>query len=151
MHEASALLELVDHQGRVPQIPSLVELVVASDPRVLHAAARARHVQRPRWAALPDHLLQFCSFQLKQRGKAKGGVQTYRWILEQCLSFVRRREGRVAGIADMTASTIQAWMDYMAADDLALSTMRQRQSTVSSLCTWLVKRGVIAVNPGHAA
>jgi integrase/recombinase XerD len=25
--------------------------------------------------------------------------------------------------------------------------MRQRQSTVSSLCTWLVKRGVITVNP----
>jgi integrase/recombinase XerC len=35
----------------------------------------------------------------------------------------------------------------MAAEDLALSTMRVRQSTVSSFCTWLVKREVLTANP----
>lgn len=38
-------------------------------------------------------------------------------------------------------------MDDMAAEDLALSTMRVRQSTVSSFCVWLVKREVLAANP----
>jgi site-specific recombinase XerC len=38
-------------------------------------------------------------------------------------------------------------MDSMAAADLALSTMRVRQSTLSSLCGWLVKRGHLVTNP----
>ena len=38
-------------------------------------------------------------------------------------------------------------MDDMAATDLALSTMRVRQSVVSSFCAWLVKREVLAANP----
>jgi site-specific recombinase XerC len=42
---------------------------------------------------------------------------------------------------------IQAWMDEMASADLSLSTMRARQSTISSLCTWLVKRNVLPINP----
>jgi integrase/recombinase XerC len=42
---------------------------------------------------------------------------------------------------------IQAWMDDMAAADLALSTMRVRQSTVSSFCAWLVKRDILVANP----
>ncbi|MGH7312379.1 MAG: hypothetical protein ACREJV_04335 [Candidatus Rokuibacteriota bacterium] len=42
---------------------------------------------------------------------------------------------------------IQAWMDDMASADLALSTMRVRQSTLSSFCAWLVKRDVLASNP----
>jgi site-specific recombinase XerC len=35
----------------------------------------------------------------------------------------------------------------MAAADLALSTMRARQSALSSLCAWLVKRGHLETNP----
>lgn len=35
----------------------------------------------------------------------------------------------------------------MAAADLALSTMRVRQSTLSSFCAWLVKRGHLQTNP----
>ncbi len=35
----------------------------------------------------------------------------------------------------------------MAAADLALSTMRVRQSTLSSFCAWLVKREVLVANP----
>src|SRR5213593_3985614 len=38
-------------------------------------------------------------------------------------------------------------MDSMAAADLALSTMRVRQSTLSSFCAWLVKRGHLDTNP----
>jgi site-specific recombinase XerC len=38
-------------------------------------------------------------------------------------------------------------MDDMAAEDLALSTMRVRQSTLSSFCAWLVKRDLLTVNP----
>jgi integrase/recombinase XerC len=38
-------------------------------------------------------------------------------------------------------------MDDMAGADLALSTMRVRQSTVSSLCHWLVKRDLLVANP----
>jgi len=38
-------------------------------------------------------------------------------------------------------------MDDMAAADLALSTMRSRQSTLSSLCAWLAKRETLADNP----
>jgi site-specific recombinase XerC len=38
-------------------------------------------------------------------------------------------------------------MDNMAAEDLALSTMRVRQSTGSSFCAWLVKREVLSANP----
>ena len=35
----------------------------------------------------------------------------------------------------------------MAAADLALSTMRSRQSTLSGLCAWLVKRETLADDP----
>jgi site-specific recombinase XerC len=38
-------------------------------------------------------------------------------------------------------------MDAIASDDLALSTMRSRQSTLSSLCNWLVKRSLLSANP----
>lgn len=38
-------------------------------------------------------------------------------------------------------------MDAMAAADLALATMRARQSTLSSFCAWLVKRGPLVANP----
>jgi site-specific recombinase XerD len=38
-------------------------------------------------------------------------------------------------------------MDAMAAADLALATLRARQSTLSSFCAWLVKRGPLVANP----
>ena len=38
-------------------------------------------------------------------------------------------------------------MDDMAQADLALSTMRSRQSTLSSFCSWLVKRECVRENP----
>jgi integrase/recombinase XerC len=90
---------------------------------------------------------QFCVFQRKQRGTTEGGVATYRWNLDQFLEFVRKRDGRLARVTDLTAATIQTWMDEMASADLALSTMRTRQSTLSSLCAWLVKRGLLPANP----
>ena len=83
---------------------------------------------------LIDMVEQFCTYQHKQRGKTQGGVTTYRWTLEQFLVFVRKREGRPARVGDLTRETVQAWMDEMAATDLALSTMRSRQSTLFSLC-----------------
>ena len=61
--------------------------------------------------------------------------------------FVRNRQGRLARVADLTGSTVQAWVDDMAATDLALSTMRVRQSTLSSFCAWLVKRQILTANP----
>jgi integrase/recombinase XerC len=96
---------------------------------------------------LTDVVEQFCNFQRKQRGKTEGGVRTYRWILEQFLIFVRNRYGRLARVTDLTSPTIQEWMDDMASTDLALSTMRVRQSTLSSFCAWLVKRDGLAANP----
>jgi site-specific recombinase XerC len=63
------------------------------------------------------------------------------------LIFLRNRNGRLAKVTDVSASAVQAWMDDMAAADLALSTMRARQSTVSSFCAWLVKREILAANP----
>jgi integrase/recombinase XerC len=96
---------------------------------------------------LIDLVEQFCTYQRKQRGKTEGGVTTYRWNLSQFLEFVRGRRGRPACVGDLEPATIQAWMDSMAAADLALSTMRVRQSTLSSLCTFLVKRGHLETNP----
>ena len=96
---------------------------------------------------LIDLVDQFCAFQRKQRGKTEGGVKTYRWSLCQFLEFVRGRRGRPACVGDLEPATIQALMDSMAAADLALSTMRVRQSTVSSLCSFLVKRGHLDTNP----
>ncbi len=60
---------------------------------------------------------------------------------------MRNRHGRLARVTDLTPAVIQAWMDDMAGADLALSTMRVRQSTLSSFCAWLVKRDVLASNP----
>ena len=99
--------------------------------------------------AQPLHELidQFCSYQRKQKGKTESGVKTYRWNLEHFLRFVKRTEGRPAYVADLDATTIQTWMDDMASVDLSLNTLRCRQSTVSSLCTWLVKRNVLHSNP----
>jgi integrase/recombinase XerC len=74
-------------------------------------------------------------------------VTTYRWNLERFLMFVRKFEGRPARVGDLTVETVQAWMDHMAETDLALSTMRSRQSTLSSLCAWLVKRESLTENP----
>ena len=96
---------------------------------------------------LTEMIEQFCNFQRKQRGKTEGGVKAYRWNLEQFLVFVRNRHGRLARATDLTPTTIQAWMDDMAGGDLALSTMRVRQSTLSSFCGWLVKRDVLVANP----
>jgi integrase/recombinase XerC len=90
---------------------------------------------------------QFCQYQLKQRGKTEGGVQAYRWNLEQFLVFTRARFGRIGRVSDLTRTVLQEWMDDMAARDLALGTMRIRQSTLSSFCTWLVKREALPANP----
>jgi integrase/recombinase XerC len=97
--------------------------------------------------ALPKLVENFCSYQRKQRGKTEGGVATYRWNLTQFLTFTRSCEGRMARVSDLNQQMIQRWMDDMANADLAVSTMRSRQSTVSSFCAWLVKRGVLATNP----
>ena len=96
---------------------------------------------------LAELVEQFCTFQRKQRGKTEGGVKTYKWMLEQFLIFVRNTHGRLARVSDVNAPTIQAWMDDMAGADLALSTMRVRQSVLSSFCGWLVKRGALIANP----
>lgn len=90
---------------------------------------------------------QFANFQRKQRGKSERGVKTYRWVLEQFLGFIKHQRGRMARVADVTPDAIQAWMDDMAAADLALETMRVRQSVLSSFCAWLVKRGGLPSNP----
>ena len=90
---------------------------------------------------------QFCQYQLKQRGRTEGGVQTARWSLEQFLLFVRDRSGKLARLLDLNRATIQEWMDDMAARDLSVSSMRTRQSTLSSFCTWLVKREALQANP----
>jgi len=90
---------------------------------------------------------QFITYQAKQRGKAKGGIQTYRWNLNHFLRFVLKREGRPACVEHITGPMIQAWMDKMASDNLALSTLRTRQSTMSSFASWLVKRGLLEANP----
>ena len=96
---------------------------------------------------LIDLVEQFCTFQHKQRGTTERGVRTYRWNLGQYLAFVAGRRGRPACVGDLEPATIQAWMDSMATDDLALGTMRVRQSTLSSLCSFLVKRGHLDTNP----
>ena len=96
---------------------------------------------------LIDLVEQFCTFQRKQRGKTERGVRTYRWNLGQYVAFVAGRRGRPACVGDLEPATIQAWMDSMAAADLALGTMRVRQSTLSSLCAFLVKRGHLGTNP----
>lgn len=44
---------------------------------------------------LVDLVEQFCQYQLKQRGKTEGGVQSYRWVLEQFLMLIRSRQGRL--------------------------------------------------------
>ncbi len=116
------------------------------------AARRSRSRGRDRKGAvmtrpLAELVEQFCQYQLKQRGKTEGGVQTYRWNLEQFLVFGRARFGRVARLSDLTKAVIQDWMDEMAARDLTLGTIRSRQSTLSSLCSWLVKREVLPANP----
>jgi len=96
---------------------------------------------------LIDLVEQFCTYQHKQRGKTEGGARTYQWNLERFLMFFRKHEGRPARVTDLTQETVQAWMDQMADADLALSTMRSRQSTLSSFCSWLVKRESLAENP----
>jgi site-specific recombinase XerD len=48
---------------------------------------------------LIDQVEQFCHYQRKQRGRTEGGVQTYRWNLEQFLQFVRARDGRLSRVA----------------------------------------------------
>jgi integrase/recombinase XerC len=96
---------------------------------------------------LTDLVDQFCAYLRKQRGRTNAGVQTYRWNLDQFLTFVRARAGRLARMGDLTRPTIQAWLDDMAGADLGLNTLRCRLSTLSSLCTWLVKREMLSANP----
>jgi site-specific recombinase XerD len=90
---------------------------------------------------------QFCTYQQKQKGRTESGVKAYRWNLEQFLRFIRKQEGRLARVADLDSETIQGWMDDMAGADLSLSSMRVRQSALSSLCSWLVKRNILTANP----
>ena len=106
-----------------------------------------------RTVAMTQHLVelveQFCQYQRKQRGKTHGGVTTYRWTLGWFLDFVKARTGRLARVQDLTEECIQAWMDDMAAADLAIGTLRIRQATLSSFCNWLVKRRLLTTNPIH--
>lgn len=116
------------------------------------ASRRSRSCDRDRKGAVMTRPLvelveQFCQYQLKQRGKTEGGVQAYRWVLERFLVFGRARFGRVARLSDLSKAVIQDWMDEMAACDLTLGTIRSRQSTLSSFCTWLVKREALPANP----
>ena len=116
------------------------------------ASRRSRSCGRDRKGAVMTRPLvelveQFCQYQLKQRGKTEGGVQAYRWVLEQFLVFGRSRFGRVARLSDLSKAVIQDWMDEMATRDLTLGTIRVRQSTLSSFCTWLVKREALQANP----
>jgi integrase/recombinase XerC len=97
--------------------------------------------------SLVELIEQFCHFQRKQKGKTEGGVETYKRWLDYFLDYVRTSEGRLARVTDLNPVTIQSWMDDMAASNLATSTMRVRQSAVSSFCAWLVKRGVLTANP----
>jgi hypothetical protein len=76
---------------------------------------------------LIDLVDQFCTFQHKQRGKTERGVRTYRWNLGQYVAFVAGRRRRPPCVGDLEPATIQAWMDSMAASDLALGTMRVRR------------------------
>ena len=55
--------------------------------------------------------------------------------------------GGLARVPDLNRGMIQAWMDDMAASDLAINTLRCRQATLSSFCTWLVKRNLLPANP----
>jgi site-specific recombinase XerC len=87
---------------------------------------------------------EFCHYQRKPRGKTEGGVRAYRWTLEQFLKFVRAEAGRPPAVEDLTPAMIRAWMAQMAVKDLALGTMRVRQSVVSSFCIWLVRRGLLS-------
>lgn len=96
---------------------------------------------------LAELVERFCQFQLKQRGKTERGVDAYRWVLGQFLLYLRARSGRAPRLSDLTRATAQGWMDDMAASDLTLSTMRVRQSTLSSFCAWMVKRDYLAANP----
>ncbi len=118
-----------------------------------HNSARRIHVRgrgqkgRAMIQGLGELVTQFCLYQEKQRGRMKGGVAATRWVLERFLRFVRQREGRQARVTDLTGETLQQWMDDMAATDLALSTMRTRQATLSSWCAWLVKRSILTTNP----
>ena len=77
---------------------------------------------------------EFCNYQRKPRGKTEGGVRAYRWTLEQFLKFVRAEVRRTPAVEDLTPAMIRAWMAHMAMKDLALGTMRVRQSVVSSFC-----------------
>ena len=132
-----------------PQVPMRVDGWIARPDTATQRKRDRGSARRTETMAqqLTDLVEQFCNFQRKQRGKTEGGVRTYRWILEQFLIFVRNRYGRLARLTDLTPQTIQAWMDDMAGADLALSTMRVRQSTLSSFCAWLVKRDVLNANP----
>jgi site-specific recombinase XerD len=96
---------------------------------------------------LDELVEEFCTYQRKVGGKTEGGARAYRWILQQFRKFVQRTEGRPARVDDLTPVKIRAWMADMATQDLALTTMRVRQSTVSSFCLWLVKRELLATNP----
>src|SRR5207248_4532554 len=87
---------------------------------------------------------EFCIYQRKLRGKTERGVRAYRWTLEQFLKFVRAESARLPAIEDLTPAMIRAWMAHMAMKDLALGTMRVRQSVVSSFCIWLVRRDLLA-------
>ncbi len=94
-----------------------------------------------------DLVEQFCHYQLKQRGKTAGGVETYRYNLGQFLRFAQVHVGRIARVEDLTPGPIQTWMDDMAASALSINTLRCRQAMLSSFCNWLVKRNLLAVNP----
>lgn len=96
---------------------------------------------------LMEWVEQFCTYQQKQKGRTESGVKAYRWNLEQFLRFIRKQEGRLARVADLGSETVQGWMDDMAGADLSLSSMRVRQSALSSLCSWLVKRNILPANP----
>jgi integrase/recombinase XerC len=96
---------------------------------------------------LMEWVEQFCTYQLKQKGRTEQGVKAYRWNLEQFLRFIRKQEGRVARVGDVNADIIQGWMDDMASADLSVGSMRVRQSALSSLCNWLVKRSILPANP----
>lgn len=99
-----------------------------------------------------EHVRLFSSYLLRQKGRAKEGVETYGWTLRNMINVMVGDLGRTPTVSDLLNDRlVYGWLDRMTNGEiskpLSANTIRTRLATVSSFCDWLAKRGVLPVNP----
>lgn len=109
---------------------------------------------------LGDRINRFLAYLATERNSSPHTIAAYRNDLSGFAAFVRSRHGEGATVADLDHLLIRLWLAELAVprggaggknggSPLRKSTLGRKLAAVRALCGWLVRTGVLAVNPAE--